>query len=64
MKRTARPPSHIPKARTVALPPKDYQPSKAEMEEETDMPSMSEKQLKDAFFRPFRFNRKGIIDGG
>lgn len=34
MKRTARPPQPIPKPRTIAAPPKDYQPSKAELEEE------------------------------
>ena len=36
------------------MPPKGYQPSKAELEEEIDMPGMSDKQLRDTFFRPFR----------
>ena len=40
------------------MPPKDYQPSKADLEEEFDMPGMSDKQLHDTFFRPFRFVRE------
>ena len=58
MKRTNRPSQRIPEPRTVTLPPKEYQPSKVEMEEEFDMPEMSEQQLRETFFRPFRFVRK------
>ena len=44
----------------MVLPKKDYQPTKAEMEEEVDMPGMSEDQVRLAFFRPFRFLRKDL----
>lgn len=39
------------------MPPTDYQLSKVELEEEFDMPGMSFKELREAFFRPFRFKR-------
>ena len=58
MKRTDRPPTHIPEPRTVTLPPKGYQPSKADLEEEFDMPGMSDQQLRETFFRPFNFVRE------
>ena len=57
MKRANRPPTYIPMPRTVRLPPKDYQPSKAELEEESDMPGMSDDELRRTFFRPFDFVR-------
>ena len=41
----------------VRLPPPGYQPSKAEMEEEVDMPGLSDEQVRERFFRPFRFER-------
>ena len=56
-KRT-RPPADVPPPRTVTLPPSDYQPSKAEMEEEIDMPDMDDDQIRETFFRPFKFARK------
>ena len=34
--------------------PCDYQPSKADMEDEVDIPGMSIDQIRKAFFRPFR----------
>ena len=59
MKRqTNRAPARIPEQKTMVLPPKDYQPSKAEMEEEIDMPSMSDKQVRETFFRPFNLIRE------
>lgn len=48
-------PERIPEPRDLPMPPKGYQPSKADMEEEFDMPGMSDAQLRDTFFRPFRF---------
>ena len=58
MKRPTRPPAYIPEPRTVVLPPKDYQPSKAELEEEFDMPGMSDEELRRTFFRPIRVVRQ------
>ena len=59
MKRqTNRATAPIPEQKTMVLPPKDYQPSKADMEEEIDMPGMSDKQGRGTFFRPFNFVRK------
>ena len=58
MKRTDRLAERIPAARDISLPPKDYQPSKADMEEEIDMPGMSDKHVRETFFRPFRFVRR------
>ena len=54
---TARSAKRIPAPREIAIPPKDYQPSKAEMEEGFDMPGMSDDQVREAFFRPFRIVR-------
>ena len=45
----------IPEPRPLKLAPTDYQPSKADLEEEIDMPGMTDTQLRDTFFRPFRF---------
>lgn len=58
MKRTTDPPpAYIPKARTMRIPPKHYQPNKAEKEEETDMPGMSDEEVRRTFFRPLNFVR-------
>lgn len=35
-----------------------YQPSKAEHQEEHDMPGMSVEAMRAAFMRPFKFKRK------
>ena len=43
--------------RTLPLPPLGYQPSKAEFEKEFDMPGLSEDEVRERFFRPFRFER-------
>ncbi len=42
----------------MVLPPKDYQPSKAEMDVGIDMPGMSDEQVRETFFRPFNFVRE------
>ena len=44
--------------RTLPLPPKGYQPSKGELEEEFDMPGLTDDQVRERFFRPFRFERE------
>ena len=41
----------------LPMPPPGYQPSKAELEEEFDMPGLSDEQVRERFFRPFRFER-------
>ena len=38
----------------LTLKPSTYQPNKAELEEEQDMPGWSLEQVREAFFRPFR----------
>ena len=63
MKRTARTAERIPAPCDLHLPSKDYQPSKAEMEEEFDMPGMSDDQVREAFFRPVKFVRNGSKSG-
>lgn len=57
-KRPARRAVPIPEPRDLPMPPKGYQPSKAEQEEEIDMPRLSGKQLRETFFRPFRFVKR------
>lgn len=54
-KPTKRAPVPLPDPVDLPMPPKGYQPSKAEQEEEIDMPGMSDDQLRETFFRPFRF---------
>ena len=55
-----------PKSRAVQeptplrLPPPGYQPSKAELEEEFDMPGLSDEQVRERFFRPFTFVREPV----
>lgn len=48
----------LPEPRTLTLPDKDFQPSKADMEREYDMPGASLKAIRSAFFRPFNIRRK------
>lgn len=43
----------VPEHRTIKLPSSEYQPSKAEMEREYDMPKASKPTLRKAFFRSF-----------
>ena len=44
--------------RTLPLPPEGHQPSKAELEEEVDMPKLTKAQLRKTFLRAFRVERK------
>ena len=53
-----RKPKAIPPPRTLKIPPSDYQPSRAELREEIDMPKLSLAKVRRAFFRPFRFETK------
>ena len=55
LRKPKRRPEHIPEPRDLTMPPEGYQPRKGELEEEIDMPGMSEKRVRDTFFRPFRF---------
>ena len=41
----------------LPVPPNDYQPTEDELEEEFDMPGLSLDQVRERFFRPFRFTR-------
>lgn len=58
MKKTARKPKTIPAAHTMPVKPSGYQPSRAELREEIDMPKLSLKRARQAFFRPFRFDHE------
>ena len=40
--------------RSVDLPPRDYQPTKAEKDETFDMTGADAEMVRSAFFRPFR----------
>ena len=52
-------PNHpIPEPRTVTLPKRDFQPRKADMEREYDMPGLSLDKIRSTFFRPFNIRRK------
>ena len=42
----------VPQARTIAMPARGYQPSKAEKEEAIDMPGADIETVRSAFFRP------------
>ena len=44
--------------REITLPPRDYQPSAAELREELDMLGASLKKIREAFFRPVRICTK------
>ena len=44
-------PSHGLKEREITLPPRDYQPTKAETEQEYDMPGADIVTVRSAFFR-------------
>ena len=44
----------LPAAREIDMPPRDYQPSKAEREEEYDMPGADIVTVRKAFFRRVR----------
>ena len=44
----------LPVPREIDMPPRDYQPSKAEREEECDMPGTDLETVRRTFFRPVR----------
>ena len=44
-------PKDIPEEREITLPPRDYQPTKAETEQEIDMPGADIRIVRRAFFR-------------
>ena len=46
-----RPKETIPEEREITLPPRDYQPTKAETEREIDMPDADIVTVRRAFFR-------------
>ncbi|MCY4309246.1 MAG: hypothetical protein OXC57_13400 [Rhodobacteraceae bacterium] len=48
----------IPKPTSINLKSSQYQPKKVEKEVETDMPGMTDDQLRDAFFRPFKIKEE------
>ena len=48
----------LPEPRTMDVPDRKYQPKKTELEEEIDMPGLSEEKARKAFIRPFRFAEK------
>ena len=60
MRKKAKPrePQQIPEPVELVLKPSSYQPSKAEMEEEFDMPGLSMNKIRAAFFRPFAIRRE------
>ena len=47
-------PKEIPEEREITLPPRDYQPTKAESEQEYDMPGADIVTVRNAFFRRVR----------
>ncbi len=46
------------RAASITLPTSDYQPSRAELREEFDMPGADPEKLRRAFFRPVEVRRK------
>ena len=48
----------IPEPVEIEIRESTYQPSKAEHDEEHDMPGMSVEAMRAAFMRPFKFKRK------
>lgn len=54
---SARPKQKLLEPRTITLPGKDFQPNKAQMEREYDMPGASMKTIRSAFFHPFNVQR-------
>ena len=44
----------LPMPREIDMPPRDYQPTKAETEREYDMPAADIVTVRRAFFRPVR----------
>ena len=48
---------------TITLPPRNYQPSKAEKEQTVDMPGASLKTVASAFFQPVKVKVKAVKKG-
>lgn len=48
----------VPEKPEARIKPRDYQPSKAELEEEYDMPGASMEMLREAFFKPLKTEEK------
>ena len=46
------------KRREIAMPPRSYQPSRAELREEYDMPGADLETVREAFFTPVQINEK------
>ena len=53
-----RPRAKVPEPKPIELAPSDYQPSKAELEEEVRFPGVSLAQVRRALFRPFTIRRR------
>ena len=47
-------PKNIPEEREITLPPRDYQPTKAESDQEYDMPGADIVTVRRAFFQRIR----------
>ena len=47
----------------ISMPPRDYQPSKAEKEAEVKMSGASLKAVREAFFRPVKVKVKAVKKG-
>ena len=48
----------VPLPREIEIPPSDYKPTKAELEEEFDMPGADMETVRRAFFRPTKIVRR------
>ena len=48
-------PQRIPDPTELHISKRDYQPSKADLEEELEMPKLLSKRARPSFMRPFRF---------
>ena len=48
----------IPEPTSIKLKSSQYQPKKAEKEVETDMPGMTDDELRDTFFKPFKIEEE------
>ena len=57
-----RPPKEIPEEREITLPPRDYQPTKAETEKEVDMPGADIVTVRKAFFRRVKVREEKAED--
>ena len=57
-KPASRDPKEIPEEREITLPPREYQPTKAEKEREIDMPGADILTVRNAFFRRVKVREK------